>query len=139
MRTALTTVAAVSTLVLAVFVVAPSRADDKDAKQGDGKQALTGYLMDLECAPSILKKPDVEKAAAAHTKDCATEEDCAKEGYGVIVGKKVIKFDDRGNELAKEFLKKTEKEDHLRVKVEGTVKGDQIEVATLAAAEEEKK
>ena len=117
----------------------PSRAAD-GPKAGGGdkpadKQTITGVLMDVQCSGSYLKKTDPEKAALKHTKDCATEDECAKSGYGVIYdGKKLLKFDDKGNQLAKEYLEKTKKEDNLKVKVEGKVDGDKIAVTALSDA-----
>ena len=70
----------------------------------------------------MMTKDDPEKAAADHPKSCELKDACEKSGYAVISGKEMIKFDDNGNKLAKDFLAKTTKEDNLRVKVTGNAR-----------------
>ena len=67
-------------------------------------------------------KMDNQEAAAKHPLSCATKEGCAKSGYQVVSGDKHLKFDDKGNELAKEFLKV--KEHTTSVVVMGTPSED---------------
>ena len=50
----------------------------------------------------------------------------------------MIKLDDNGNKLAKEFLQKTDKTNDLRVTVEGTRDGDKMAVTSLVAASDSK-
>jgi len=119
------------------FLAAYSVADDNDAK-AQKTTTVNGVLIDQHCGPKMLTKDDPEKAAAAHTKACATAEDCEKAGYAVISGKEMIKFDDAGNKLAKDFLAKTDKADNLRVTVEGTRTGDTLAVTSLKAEGEGK-
>jgi hypothetical protein len=64
------------------------------------------------------------------------KDSCAKSGYAVISGKDMIKFDDNGDKLAKDFLENSKAEDNLRVQVEGTRDGDQIKVTSIKAAPE---
>ena len=82
-------------------------------------------LMDAACAgeQSKLDNPD------AHTRHCALK--CADEGYGIVVDKNFVKFDAKGNELAKAALEKSDKKDHLRATVDGEMKGDTINVTSL--------
>jgi hypothetical protein len=82
-------------------------------------------LMDGGCAKHAekLATPD------AHTKECALK--CAKAGYGTVVDGKFIKFDKKGDELAKEAIMKSDKKDHLRANVTGELKGGEIHVASL--------
>lgn len=144
MRQTYFAVVAVCALAAIALVSHPTRAADEPKagaadkpadKAAADKQTITGVLMDLQCSGSYLKKDDPEKAALKHTKDCATEDECAKSGYGVIHdGKKLLKFDDKGNQLAKEYLEKTKKEDNLKVKVEGKVDGDKIAVTAISDA-----
>lgn len=118
------------------FVAARSIADDTNNK---GQQTtISGVLIDQKCGATMLTKDDPEKAAAAHTKTCATADACAASGYAVISGKEMIKFDDNGNQLAKDFLAKTDKTDDLRVTVQGTRDGDKIVVTSLVAASDPK-
>ena len=96
------------------------RADDKP---------MTGTLIDNMCGE---KKKD-EAAAASHKAACAVK--CADSGYQLIVGDKHYKFDDKGNELAKAYLKENQ---DLKVSVEGKAEGDKIAVTSIKAAEEKK-
>ena len=66
----------------------------------------------------------------AHTTSCALK--CASSGYGIYTPDGTwLKLDDKGNQEAVAALQKTKRKDHLRVNVEGTRKGDVIEVASL--------
>lgn len=82
-------------------------------------------LMDADCSTeqSKLDNPD------HHSRGCALK--CADSGYGIVVDKKFIKFDAKGNDLAKAALEKSEKKDHLRVTVDGEMKGGVINVSSL--------
>ena len=82
-------------------------------------------LMDGGCA---LKK-DVMANPEKHTRSCAMK--CAKAGYGVIVDGKFVKFDEKGSDLAKDALKKSEKKDDLRATVSGELKAGVINVSSL--------
>ena len=92
MRRFLLTAAAVCGLCVGgVAVRAADDAKDKEVK---------GVLIDSQCAA----RQDSEDKAANHPKSCALKEGCAKSGFGVYSGKKFIKFDDAGNDKAKEYL-----------------------------------
>lgn len=82
-------------------------------------------LMDANCA----SKPDRLAKADAHTRSCALK--CEHGGYGAVVDGKFVKFDAKGNDLTKEALAKSDKKDHLRATVEGTLKDGVIEVSSL--------
>ena len=126
---------AVLAVICAVSFVAKfsSAADEKK----EGKDKITGQLIDQACGKNMLKKDDPEASAAKHPKSCATKESCAKSGYAVISGKHMYKFDDAGNKKAKEYLEKAKDDKDLKVTVEGTKKGDdKIEVTSIMAAEE---
>ena len=97
---------------------------------------ITGVLIDQACGAKMMEKPDPEKAAEGHPRACAMKDSCAKSGYAVISGKDMIKFDDNGDKLAKDFLENSKAEDNLRVQVEGTRDGDQIKVTSIKAAPE---
>lgn len=84
-------------------------------------------LIDNGCSEHAAKDPD------AHTKSCALK--CAKSGFAIISEGKVIKLDDKGNELALEALKKSSATDHLRANVEGEVKDDVLHVTSLTLSE----
>jgi hypothetical protein len=99
-----------------------------------GQPAVTGILIDQACGATMMQKSDPEKAAADHPKSCAMKASCEASGYAVISGNEMIKFDDNGNQLAKDFLSKTDKTDHLKVTVEGTRTGDTIAVTSITPA-----
>jgi hypothetical protein len=82
-------------------------------------------LMDGHCSAKMADDPD------SHPRSCALQ--CAKGGYGVIAADgKFLKFDEAGNEKALEALKKSEKKDHLRATVNGTLNGDVITVTSIS-------
>ncbi len=82
-------------------------------------------LMDGHCISKMADKPD------EHPRSCALQ--CAKGGYGVITADgKFLRFDDAGNEKALAALKASEKTDHLRATVTGTLNGDVISVSSLS-------
>ncbi|MGD1275734.1 MAG: hypothetical protein ABR964_00750 [Tepidisphaeraceae bacterium] len=119
--------------MLAVGLVAKFTVADEQ-KDAAAKQSITGILIDQHCGEMMMSKDDPEAAAADHPKSCCTAEACAASGYSVISGKQMLKFDDNGNKLAKDFLAKTDMEKNLRVTVEGTVTDDKIAVTSLTAA-----
>jgi hypothetical protein len=104
------------------------------ADNADAGKAVTGVLIDQACGSKMVTKDNPEQAAASHPKSCAMKDACEKSGYAVIVGKEMVKFDDNGNKLAKEYLQSTKDETNLRVTVEGTRHGDQIDVTSIKPA-----
>jgi len=125
----LCTVAAMASLTFFSLFLA---ADDNKPTS----QTVNGILIDQHCGEMMMKKDDPEAAAAEHTKACCTAEACAKSGYAVISGKTMLKFDEAGDKLAKDFLAKTDKEKDLKVTVVGAEHDRQIDVTSLVAAAE---
>jgi hypothetical protein len=82
-------------------------------------------LMDAGCAAKKEKMANPD----AHARSCALQ--CAKGGYGAVVDGKFVKFDAKGNELAKEALTKSDKKDHLRATIDGELKDGVIQVSSL--------
>ena len=82
-------------------------------------------LMDASCAAKTEKMAN----PAAHARSCALQ--CAKSGYGAVVDGKFLKFDRKGNDLAKKALTKSDKKDHLRATVNGEMKDGVIHVSSL--------
>jgi|KBSMisStandDraft_5_1062788.scaffolds.fasta_scaffold320480_2 hypothetical protein len=84
-------------------------------------------LMDSMCAAKSETKANPD----AHSKTCAIQ--CEKSGYGILSSDgKFLKFDAAGNKEVQAALKSTKKTDHLRVDVEGQVKGDEIAVKSVS-------
>jgi hypothetical protein len=110
-------------LLLAFLAVSPVL-----AKKEPAEKTWSGYLMDKMCAKR--KAGDIEKMTA-HTKTCLIEESCSSSGYGVVVGKKFIPFDAKGNEIAASYLKSTSKEKDFKVEVTGRVKNNKIAVTAI--------
>ena len=82
-------------------------------------------LMDGHCSGKMADKAD------EHPRSCALQ--CAKGGYGLITADgKFLRFDEAGNEKALAALKASEKTDHLRATVTGTLNGDVITVSSLS-------
>lgn len=82
-------------------------------------------LMDAGCSTKAkaMTNPD------AHTRSCMMQ--CAKNGYGVVLNGKFVKFDEKGNELAKAAFKNSSKKDHLRATVDGEMKDGVLHVSSL--------
>lgn len=116
-------------LLIAAVAVSSVMAFGKIASAAD---EVKGVLIDQACGDKQMSKADPEKAAAGHPKACAMKDSCAKSGYAVISGKKMWKLDDKGAQLAKDYLKD---HDSTKVVVKGTEKGDEIQVTSIMAAE----
>lgn len=93
--------------------------------------AMHGYLVDAMCAKGIAKKTNVMERAAAHTRSCALEENCAASGYGVFSEGKWYKFDAKGDKEARIFLEKSKLDKEIMVDVDGTSGGNVFMVSSL--------
>jgi len=81
-------------------------------------------LMDKNCSRKAAANPD------AHTRACALQ--CASSGYGIITNDgKFLKFDNTGDRQALKLIKATDRQDHLRVSVEGDEKDGTINVKSI--------
>ena len=84
-------------------------------------------LMDSMCAA----KADARANPDAHAKTCAIQ--CEKSGYGIVTSDGgFLKFDAAGNKQVEAALKATKKTDHLRVDVDGDLKGGEIAVKSVS-------
>jgi hypothetical protein len=101
----------------------------------DDAKKVSGVLIDDHCAAGMMKKDDPEKAAAGHKVACALK--CAKDNghFVVISGKKELKLDKHGEELAMDYLSKPDAK--TAVTITGTVMGDEIKVDSIMAKEKE--
>jgi len=91
----------------------------------------SGVLMDVACGAKTPKNEHPDARAKGHTKSCALMENCMKSGYGIFVDGKFLKFDDKGNSLAKSVLESTKKDKDIEVTVTGTLDGENIKVTDL--------
>lgn len=92
-------------------------------------QPVKGVLMDNACASQHA----ADKAAVAnHDKTCLLMDACVKSGYSVVTADgKVVKLDQKGNDLAVELVKKTNKDKNWAVSVDGKVTGDTVAVSSI--------
>jgi hypothetical protein len=118
-----------------VPVLAACHSSTTSASGQTPQASVTGILIDNACGATMMSKTDPEQAAAGHPKSCAMKPDCAASGYAVITGSELIKFDDNGNQLAKDYLAKTDKTDNLKVTVQGNRTGDTIAVTSITDAQ----
>lgn len=93
-------------------------------------ETVEGILMDNMCSGMVQKKG--YDAAKGHTKECALMDNCKASGFAVVTADgKVLKLDDKGNQMAVKALEATSKTENLTVKVDGSVSGDSIAVSAL--------
>jgi hypothetical protein len=91
---------------------------------------IEGILVDRMCSTKIIKEG--QKAAQAHTRECALMPHCLASGYGVYTAEgKFLTFDAAGNKQAEQALRASKKRNHLRVVVSGQQSGDTIQVTSL--------
>jgi hypothetical protein len=84
-------------------------------------ETWNGTLVDVMCKGKDL---------ASHTKKCALG--CAKSGFAVVLSDgRFLKLDEGGNAKALAALKATPKEKDLKVKVNGKLEGETIQVDSL--------
>ena len=100
--------------------------------KADEHEGVHGVLIDSKCGFD-----KTEEKVAKHPATCALK--CADTGLGVVSKDKFIKFDEKGQKIAKEYLEKITKEDKekasTKVHVEGKVSkdGKSMEVTAIHA------
>jgi uncharacterized protein YejL (UPF0352 family) len=97
-----------------------------------------GYLADVLCATrgTALDGADMARHPEKHSVACLKEPQCVASGYGILTKGNdetftFHKFDKKGNELALELIKKTQKKDSLSVKVLGQMKEGILNVESI--------
>jgi hypothetical protein len=84
-------------------------------------ESFNGTLVDVMCKGKDL---------AGHTRKCALS--CAKSGFAVVLSDgRFLKLDEGGNAKALAALKLSEKEKDLKVKVNGKLEGETVQVDSL--------
>jgi hypothetical protein len=92
-------------------------------------QTVNGTLMDIACSSHHATEAGYTEK---HDKKCLLMDACVKSGYSLVTAdKKVLKFDAKGNQMALDLIKKTERENNWTVAVNGTVTGDTIAVTDI--------
>jgi hypothetical protein len=95
-----------------------------------GKQALTGTLVDISCATD--PKRNLAKLRSEHTRRCLLMPICAESGYALLTDHdEVLRFDAKGNELARKLIEKHSHTQSWHVSIDGTVQGDQLAVERI--------
>jgi hypothetical protein len=90
---------------------------------------LKGTLMDVACSSHHATEAGYTES---HDKKCLTMNACVKSGYSLVTAdKKVLKFDAKGNDLAMDLIKKTDRDKDWKVTVNGDVTDDTIAVASI--------
>ncbi len=94
------------------------------------KQTLTGTLVDITCATDT--KRNLTKLRSEHTRRCLLMPICAESGYALLTdGDEVLRFDGKGNELARKLIEKHSHTQSWRVSIEGTIQGDQLKLERI--------
>ena len=105
----------------------------EDAAKDKKDEGVKGVLIDKKCGTG-----KDEKGAAEHPASCALK--CADSGLGVVKGDKWIKFDEKGQKLAKEYLEKhKDDKDATKVHVAGKVSEDGKTIAVTEIHPDKKK
>jgi hypothetical protein len=90
---------------------------------------LKGHLVDVACSSKHATEADF---IAKHDKKCLLMEACVKSGYSLVTADgKMLKLDTKGNQMALDLIKKTEREGNWVVAVTGKVSGDTIAVSNI--------
>jgi uncharacterized protein YhbP (UPF0306 family) len=122
-------------LVVFSFGFAKVKTENVEVKSS---QSVSGYLVDKMCGQKMTKLDEAKatEKAMKHTKDCAIEDMCKEDGYGVVSNGKFIKFDENGDKLALAYFDKSKKDKDFMVDVEGTMDGDIMKVASINDVQE---
>jgi hypothetical protein len=90
---------------------------------------VKGYLVDIACGTEEGSRPDF---GIKHSKACLQMPDCEKSGYGLLTpDNKVIRFDQTGNQRAKQFIAELKKSNDVKVAVTGAVSGEMMTVTKI--------
>lgn len=106
-------------VIIVLFISSPVLAQMKS-------KDLTGYLSDVACATNGVAADGANLAThpEKHTVACMKSPGCMASGYGILVKATTgeytfVKFDQKGNEMAKKLLEATKKTDNMKIKVQG--------------------
>jgi len=93
-----------------------------------------GFLVDRACA--AMYKHDggnIAQKASSHTRTCCLEPSCSEAGYSLYVSKYQAWFDldDKGNQLARELIKKSKIVKGIKVQVTGEIKRGELRTNTI--------
>jgi hypothetical protein len=90
---------------------------------------VKGYLMDVACSARRAQKPE---PPTRHSRMCLQLPNCSNNGYGILTeDKRFIRFDDEGNQKAKDLLAHTNRESDFKITVTGSMDGDRLKVSRI--------
>src|SRR5207237_3221161 len=94
------------------------------------EQSWSGHLIDVACATD--RKNNLSQLGTDHTRKCLHMPACQNSGYALLTEQlRVLRFDQRGNELAKKVLEKEKWRSGAKIHVDGTLDGDLLLVKQL--------
>jgi hypothetical protein len=94
------------------------------------KKTLDGYLVDISCVND--RSNELATLGMVHTKQCLEMGPCSRSGYALLTrDRKVIKFDDAGNEQAKKLIAAADQKNDFRIRAKGRLDGDEMTVTEL--------
>jgi type 1 fimbria pilin len=94
------------------------------------KVKLKGHIVDVSC--SIEQKDDLNYMRSSHSKGCFQMPACEKSGYAILTADdQVIKFDAKGNDIAKQLIHSTNKDKDWRISVRGKMNGEVLAVSKI--------
>ncbi len=92
------------------------------------KQTLSGYLVDIACATDQTQR----LIPANHSRKCLLMPACKDSGYALLTDEQtVLRFDQKGNELAAKFIHDHSRTDNWRITVSGSVEAGRLNVARI--------
>lgn len=96
-----------------------------------------GYLVDRSCADNF-KSQGMADLVQLHTRDCALNEGCSRNGYAIYSKGQWYQLDARGSDLARGLLKSTSTSSGHFVVVSGTLDKSQIKVSSIKELAQDK-
>ncbi len=98
---------------------------------GTQSVSLTGHIVDKACSARVAKKDNPQTAAAGESKSCILMEKCLASGLGIFADGKYTAFDDKGVQMAKSALEKSNKDKGATFKVTGKVSDGKMAVESV--------
>src|SRR5262245_3342144 len=81
-----------------------------------GDLRFAGYIVDRSCGDNLKAQGAAQDSMQAHTRECALNENCSRDGYSLYSKGKWYQLDKKGSELARQAIKSSKtKEGHFVV------------------------
>lgn len=98
----------------------------------------TGYLLDKQCAESVIEDSNPISFIQHHTKDCALMQNCRAAGYGLYSKRSWYNLDKHGNQLAIKTLQASKRNSGFYVQIIGEQHGKTLQVKSMKEIDEPK-